>query len=80
VHDRAQVQHRDREPSAAIRARTTMARFAEAVHDAWPALFQWMDDHGLAAAGAPFIRYLVIDPESELEAELAYLTAARGEG
>jgi effector-binding domain-containing protein len=54
-----------------------MATFPEAVHDAWPMLFGWLEADGVAGTGPPFIRYLTIDMERELEVEFGLPVAAR---
>jgi effector-binding domain-containing protein len=42
-----------------------------AVDKAFPELFGWLAAQDIAAAGPPFIRYLVIDMAAELQIELA---------
>ena len=79
MQNRARVQDREPQPYAAIRTRTTMETFADAVHDAWPALFGWLEEHGVAPAAAPFIRYLVVDMEAELEVDFAVPVAVAGQ-
>jgi effector-binding domain-containing protein len=46
-----------------------MESFPSTVDRAFPELFGWMGAAGLAFAGAPFIRYLTIDMDRELEIE-----------
>lgn len=53
-----------------IRVRVTLAGFPAAVDQAFPELFGWLDDHGAALTGAPFIRYHETG-ETEFEIELA---------
>jgi effector-binding domain-containing protein len=76
VPPQGRVQQRDEQPYAAIRRRVTMATFPDAVHDAWPTLRGWLDAHGMPPTGAPFIRYLTIDMERELEVEFALPVAS----
>jgi effector-binding domain-containing protein len=77
-----QVQQRAAQPYAAIPMTVTMDTISEAVDQAFPELFGWLAAHGVAAAGPPFIRYLVIDMAAELEIELAVpvATAVAGSG
>ncbi len=46
----------------------TMTTFAE-IADRMPGVFGWLAQHGVAPAGPPFFRYLVIDMEHELVVE-----------
>jgi len=58
------------------------AGFGEEVESGFSELFGWLEEHGVAPAGVPFIRFLVIDMESELEIELAVpvVEGVSGEG
>ena len=51
--------------------RVTMDGLSGAVDEAFPELFGWLAAQDVPAAGAPFIRYLVIDMAAELQIELA---------
>jgi effector-binding domain-containing protein len=64
-----QIQQRDPQPYAGLPVTVTMETFPAAADASFPELFGWLRDHGLAPAGAPFIRYHVIDMEAELEIE-----------
>lgn len=44
---------------------TTIGRVADRI----PELLAWLDRHGVVPAGPPFLRYLTIDMERELEVE-----------
>jgi effector-binding domain-containing protein len=73
------IETRAEQPYAAIRARVTMAglgglgaRFGE--------VFAWLGARGLAPAGAPFFRYIVIDMAGELEVDAGVPVAAGVEG
>jgi effector-binding domain-containing protein len=66
-----QIQQRAAQPYVGIRMPVTMEGFAEAVDTGFPELFEWLAKHGATPTGPPFIRYLVIDMERELEIELA---------
>jgi effector-binding domain-containing protein len=66
-----QIQQRAAQPYVGIRKLITMEGFAEAVDTGFPEVFGWLAKHGVTLVGPPFIRYLVIDMEAELEIELA---------
>jgi DNA gyrase inhibitor GyrI len=70
------IQARAPQHYAAIPATVTMDGLSGAVDEAFPQLFGWLARHGIAPAGAPFIRYLVIDMAGELQLELAVPVAA----
>jgi effector-binding domain-containing protein len=71
MNDRVRIELRTAQPYAGIRVRVTMDGISGAVDEAFPELFGWLAAHDIAAAGAPFIRYLVIDMAAELQIELA---------
>ena len=58
------------------RATVAMDGIAAAVDDAFPELFGWLARQGIAPAGPPLIRYLVIDMAGELQLELGVPVAA----
>jgi effector-binding domain-containing protein len=64
------IEERAAGPYAAIKTTVTMDGISAAVDDAFPELFGWLGANGIAPAGPPFIRYLVIDMAAELEIEL----------
>ena len=66
-----QIQQRAAQPCVGIRMTVTVEGFAEAVDTGFPEVFEWLAKHGITPTGPPFIRYLVIDMERELEIELA---------
>jgi effector-binding domain-containing protein len=74
-HD-PQIQARAAQHYAAIPATVAMDGISAAVDDALPALFGWLASEGIAPAGAPLIRYLVIDMAGELQIELGVPVAA----
>ena len=77
------IQERAAQPYLAIPLTVTMeGGFGEEVESGFSELFGWLEEHGVAPAGAPFIRFLVIDMEGELEIELAVPVAdgVSGEG
>lgn len=69
--EQPQIQHRDEQPYAAIRERVPMAGIGPAIDRDLPEVFGWLAARGLAPAGAPLIRFLVIDMERELEIDIA---------
>jgi effector-binding domain-containing protein len=64
------IEVRTAQPYAGIRMSVTMASLSGAVDEGFPELFGWLAEHGSTVAGPPFIRYLVIDMQAELEIEL----------
>ena len=73
------VEQRPAQPYVAIRRTITMQTFPE-VADRLPELFGWLAARGIAPAGAPFFRYLVIDMERELDDEAGVPVAAPVDG
>lgn len=71
-----QIQERAEQHYAGIPMQVTMDGIAQAVDSGFPELFGWLQEHGVAPAGPPFIRYLVIDMEAGLELELGVPVAA----
>ncbi|QYN39920.1 GyrI-like domain-containing protein [Pseudonocardia sp. DSM 110487] len=59
---------RPAQPYVAVRRTVTMQTFPE-IADRLPGLFGWLAERGIAPAGPPFFRYLVIDMERELDVE-----------
>jgi hypothetical protein len=66
-----EVQERAAQSYAGIPVAVTMETFPAAADTGFPELFGWLAEHGVPPAGAPFIRYYVIDMDAELEIELA---------
>lgn len=66
---------RSEQPYVAVRATVTMATIG-AIADRIPDVLTWLAAHGATAAGAPFLKYNVIDMEQELEVEAGALTTA----
>ena len=65
-----QIQERAEQHYAAIPVTVTMAGLSSAVDSAFSELFGWLASQGIAPAGPPLIRYLVIDMAGELQLEL----------
>lgn len=66
---------RSEQPYVAVRATVTMATIG-AIADRIPDVLTWLAAHGATAAGAPFLKYNVIDMEQELEVEAGAPTTA----
>jgi effector-binding domain-containing protein len=73
------VEERPAQPYVAIRRTITMQTFPE-VADRLPEVFGWLAAQGIAPAGPPFFRYLVIDMERELDVEAGVPVAAPLDG
>lgn len=54
--------------------------FPAAVDGGYPELFGWLDKQRLAPVAAPFIRYVVFDPDGAFEIELGVPVADAAEG
>jgi effector-binding domain-containing protein len=59
------IEDRPAQAVAGITKTVTMATMNE-IADEIPGLLGWLDDHGYAPAGAPFLRYLVIDMAADM--------------
>ena len=77
MEDKPRIEQRSALPYVAIHCHVSEDGVAAAVDSAFPALFRWLGDRGIEPLGAPFIRYLEIDPHGEpLEMEVAAPVAA----
>jgi effector-binding domain-containing protein len=70
---------RPAQPYVAVRRTITMQTFPE-IADRLPGLFGWLAERGVAPAGPPFFRYLVIDMERELDVEAGVPVATPVDG
>lgn len=78
--DRPRIEYRAAQPYLGITRRVTHGVPA-AVDQAFPALFAWLGEHGVAPAGPPFIRTREIDERGEpLELDVAVPVASAVEG
>ena len=59
------IEDRPAQPVAGITKTVTMSTMNE-IADEIPGLVGWLDEHGYARAGAPFLRYLVIDMAADM--------------
>lgn len=64
------VEQRAEQPYMAIRTQATMQSLDTVIPQGIEEVFAWLGKQGVAPAGAPFIRYLVIDMEAQLEIEV----------
>jgi effector-binding domain-containing protein len=71
MHGTPEIQQRPAQPYAGIRMNVTMSGLPAAMDGAFPELFGWLASRGITPAGAPFVRYHVIDMDAELEIEPA---------
>ena len=61
---------REEQPYVGIPVTVTMSSLSQAVDSTFGRIFAWLEERGIAIAGPPFIRYLVIDMEADLEIEM----------
>ncbi|RKS76737.1 effector-binding domain-containing protein [Actinomadura pelletieri DSM 43383] len=75
------IEERAAQPYVAIRRRVTMQAIGE-IADRIPELFGWLGAHGIAPAGAPFLKYnaFAADGEMEIEAGVPVLTPIEPDG
>ncbi|HKT06003.1 MAG TPA: GyrI-like domain-containing protein [Rugosimonospora sp.] len=69
------ITDRPAQPYVAVRQLVTMRTIPE-IADRLPEVFGWLAGHGAVPAGAPFLKYNVIDMERELEIEAGVPVAA----
>ena len=76
------LEDRPEQPYAAIRTQATMQELPTVIPQLHREVFAWLGRQGVAPAGAPFIRYLVIDMAAKLDIELGVpvATAVSGDG
>jgi effector-binding domain-containing protein len=65
-----QIQERAAQHYAGIPATVTMDGLSSAIDSGYSELFGWLASQGTPPAGAPIIRYMVIDMAGELQIEL----------
>ena len=70
------IQERAAQHYAAIPVPVTMDGLSAAVDSAFSELFGWLAGQGIAPAGPPLIRYLVIDMAGEMQIEMGVPVAA----
>lgn len=67
-----EIVRRDEQPYVAIRASVTMRTFGDVMPGLHPEVRDWLRSRGVAAAGAPFFRYRVIDMERQMQVEAGF--------
>lgn len=70
------IDERPEQPYVGIRAKTTMPEFSAVIDAAFPEVFAWLEKRGIALAGAPLIRYHVINMAGQLDVEIGIPVAA----
>jgi effector-binding domain-containing protein len=73
------IVERESQPYAAVRGVVTMSTFPT-IADRIPEVFSWLAARGIAPAGSPFFRYLVIDMPGRIEVEACVPTADQVSG
>jgi effector-binding domain-containing protein len=66
-----QIEQRPAESYVAISETVTMQELPRVIDRDFRELFGWLESNSVAPAGPPFIRYVRVDMEAELEVELA---------
>lgn len=74
------IETRVDQPYAAIPVSVTMEELASVVPPLTARVFDWLAAQGVAPAGPPFWRYVVIDMENELKIETGVSVASPVEG
>jgi effector-binding domain-containing protein len=74
------IETRVDQPYAAIPVSVRMEELGSVVPPLTGQVFDWLAAQGMAAAGPPFWRYLVVDMENKLELETGVPVASRVEG
>jgi effector-binding domain-containing protein len=76
------VEYREAQPYIGIRMQVPIRRLGKVIPQLTGEVFAWLETHDLTPAGAPFIRYHVIDMERLLDVEIGVpvLTAPPGDG
>ena len=71
---------RGEQPYVAIKSLVTMQEIEPTARQLFPELFNWVGEHRIRPAGAPFFKYNVIDMEHQLEIEFGLPTTTRVTG
>jgi effector-binding domain-containing protein len=61
---------RPEQHTVGIRAWVALPEFSSVIDKLFPEVFAWLEKQGIAPAGAPFIRYHVINMETQMEVEI----------
>lgn len=65
------IEERPDQAYMAVRVRVVMSELGGAVAPLFGEVYGWVAEHGATPAGPPFLRYLIVDMESELEVDVA---------
>jgi len=71
MSEEPQIQHLPAQSYAAVSETVTMPELPGAIDRGFSELFAWLASHSVELAGPPFIRYLKVDMDGELNIELA---------
>lgn len=74
------VENRSEQPYVAVRTQTTMQTLDTVIPQGIGEVFAWLGKQGAAPAGAPFVRYLVINMEAQLDIEVGVPVASAMSG
>lgn len=74
LEDRAAINY------AGIRTQVPISAFGDVIPQRHGEVFGWLEQHGIAPAGAPFIRYHVIDMQALMDVEMGVPVAEPIEG
>ncbi|HEY4200535.1 MAG TPA: GyrI-like domain-containing protein [Devosiaceae bacterium] len=70
------VAERPAQPYVAIQVRTTISGMKAVIDETFPKLFAWLGSHDVKPAGAPFIKYNLINMAGIMELEFGVPTEA----
>ncbi len=70
------IDERPEQPYLGLRTQTTMQTLGQAIPAGLDELFGWLGQQGIAPAGAPLLRYYVIDMDGQLDVELGVPVAS----
>jgi len=74
------LEHRDVQPYAAIRKQVTMREIGTVLPPLIGEVFGFLQRQGVAPAGAPFFRFLIVDMERQLDMEVGWPVASAVSG
>ena len=77
---RPKVEERTEQPYVALRTQATMHELGTVIPHLLGEVFAWLATQGAAPAGAPFIRYLVINMAAQLDIEVGVPVASAMSG
>jgi len=69
MSDDPQIIERSEQPYVAIAASVNVNQIGDTLPPLLPEVFAWLDEHGIASAGAPFFKYDIIDMAETLVIE-----------